>query len=255
MPKHYRRTAVVFSVPPRFVLSGNTELLTLPEKKKRILENIGTDEVLALEFSDVREMPPEEFLSLISRKYKPAYISCGFNYRFGKDGAGDTRLLYDFCRKNGIVFRCIPPVLSGGEAVSSTKIRSLLKDGRPEEANALLCEPFSFEAVIIGGRHCGRTIGFPTVNQRYPEALVQLKFGVYKTEVRLDCGSFEGITNIGIRPTFKSDYVISETYIKGFSGNLYGKRAEIIPIKFLREERRFSSLEEVKQQILIDIKS
>ncbi|MBR6564470.1 MAG: riboflavin kinase, partial [Clostridia bacterium] len=99
----------------------------------------------------------------------------------------------------------------------------------------------------------GRTLGFPTINQKYPEDLVKIKFGVYKTKVLIGERSYLGITNVGMRPTFESEYVISETYIKDFSGDLYGKDVKIVLEKFIREEIRFSSVEELKIQIEKDL--
>lgn len=255
MPDGYKKIAVTFALPPRAVLSGEAELLNMPEDKLRLLKENGIDEALSLDFLQVRNMPYTDFLQFILKSFNPALISCGFNYCFGKNAEGNTERLADFCRENGIIFKCEAPVTLGSETVSSTYIRSLLREGMVESAAELLSEPFSFKAEVIDGRRQGRTIGFPTVNQKYPEALVRLKFGVYKTEIALGADRYEGITDIGIRPTFRSDYVISETYIKNFSGDLYGKELRIIPKHFLREERKFSSLEEVKQQILIDIKS
>jgi riboflavin kinase/FMN adenylyltransferase len=107
---------------------------------------------------------------------------------------------------------------------------------------------------VIQGDKRGRTIGFPTVNQKYPEELVRLRFGVYKTKIEYNGKEYFGITDIGIRPTYKLDFIISETYIKDFSGNLYGEELRITPLEFLRDEVKFTSLEELKKQIAIDFK-
>lgn len=255
LPQDYRRIAVTFSVPPKAVLSGETELITTLSQKTDILKKIGINEILILDFLSVKEMSALDFLNCLYEKYEPCVISCGFNYRFGKNGEGDTETLKAYCKEKGIIFKCSQPVTVENETVSSTYVRSLLKNGEICRANQLLSQPFSFKAEVIKGRQQGRTIGFPTVNQKYPPELVKLKFGVYKTKVCFDGREYEGITDIGIRPTFHSDYVISETFIKDFSGDLYGKELQIIPQKFLREEIKFSSLEEVKKQILIDLKS
>jgi riboflavin kinase/FMN adenylyltransferase len=113
--------------------------------------------------------------------------------------------------------------------------------------------PFFFEAEVLQGDKRGRTIGFPTINQKYPEDLVKVKFGVYKTKVIADGKAYDGITNIGLRPTFESEYIISETFIKDFSGDLYGKTVKIVLEEFIRPEVKFGSLEELKQQIEKDI--
>lgn len=253
LPEDFRKIAVTFSLPPKAVLTGKSALITTKEDKCRILKSIGIDEILTLRFESVREMSPEEFLGFLKEKYDPKYISCGFNYRFGKMGQGDTSLLKKFCADNGIELKIAEPVKVGDDIVSSTFIRNLLSNGDVGMASSLLSEPFSFTATVIEGDKRGRTIGFPTINQRYPEELVKLRFGVYKTKIEIDNNVFYGITDIGIRPTYKSDYVISETFIKDFSGDLYGKTLRIIPIEFLRDEKKFSSLEELKKQIEFDI--
>lgn len=253
LPDDYRKVAVTFSLPPKAVISGERSLITTPDDKCRILKNIGIDEVFLLEFEEVRNMSPIDFLRFLKQKYNPELISCGFNYRFGKDGCGDSNTIKKFCMDNGIQLNITEAVMSGGDIVSSTYIRGLLRDGKVTAAARLLTEPFSFEAEVIEGDKRGRTIGFPTVNQKYPEELVRLRFGVYKTKIEIDGKMYFGITDIGIRPTYELDYIISETYIKDFSGDLYGKNLRITPLEFLREEKKFSSLEELKKQIKKDI--
>lgn len=255
LPQDCRKIAVTFSVPPKAVLTGKCELITSHEQKCEIFKKMGIDEILTLDFNEVRNMHALDFLDFINEKYNPCLFSCGFNYNFGKNGEGNTEILKAYCENHGITFKCSEPATIGDEVVSSTYIRSLLKNGEIRKANELLTVPFSFKAEVISGHQRGRTIGFPTVNQKYPENMVKLKFGVYKTKIRFDGKEYEGITDIGIRPTFETDYVISETYIKNFTGNLYGKELEIIPLKFLRGEKKFSSLEELKEQIKADLQS
>lgn len=254
LPKDYKKIAVTFKKPPRMFFEKKAELIMNYEDKCKALKELGFDEVLPLDFEKVKDTEPYDFLELLWQKYSPSVISCGFNYRFGKNGLGDTELLSRFCEEKGITLKISDAVLSDGEVVSSSKIRKLLKSGNIEKANELLYKPFSFSAQVVGGDRRGRTIGFPTINQKYPENLVTLKFGVYKTKVLFDGKLYEGITNIGIRPTFESHYVISETYIKAFSGDLYSKTVVIEPVAFLREEKKFASLEELKKQINEDIK-
>lgn len=249
LPDDCRKIAVTFSFPPK-----GGELIMTNEDKCRILKSIGIDEILILDFEKVRDIPAIDFLDMLCEKFKPAVFSCGFNNRFGKDAAGDTALLKSYCEKNGIDLKCAEPVMQDGRVISSTLLRELLKSGNIEKANELLYEPFSFTAEVIKGDRRGRTIGFPTVNQRYPENLVKLKFGVYKTKIIIDGKEYFGITDIGVRPTFKTDYVISETYIKDFCGDLYGKELKVIPLEFIREEKKFSSVEELKKQIAEDLR-
>lgn len=253
LPKDYKKVAITFRKPPKMVFEGKTELIMSLETRTQVIKSLGFSEVDCLDFNKVRETEALDFLEYISNKYNPKYISCGFNYRFGKGGKGDVAVLSEFCKQNGIELSVCEQVLVDGATVSSTLIRNKLKDGKIEEANALMPTSFSFMSEVIKGDRRGRTIGFPTINQKYPEDLVKIKFGVYKVKVVIDGEEYDGISNIGIRPSFKSDYVISETYIKDFSGDLYGKKVKIIPQKFLREEKKFASLEQLKKQIEKDI--
>lgn len=128
-----------------------------------------------------------------------------------------------------------------------------MRDGNIEAANSLLYTPFSYSGEVLHGDCRGRTIGFPTANQRFPESLVRPRFGVYAVKAEVDGHCYEGITDLGVRPTFKSDYVISETYLRDFSGDIYGKKLKISLLRFVRPEMRFSSLEALKKQIKADL--
>lgn len=254
LPDDMQKTAVIFALPPKALLSGAPRSIMTAKDKCAALKKIGIDEIFTLDFDRVKDMPPEDFLVFLKEKFSPDLISCGFNYHYGKNAAGNTQMLGDFCKRNGIEFNCHGAVSEDGEPVSSTRIREYLKNGEIESANALLTFPFSFTAEVISGDRRGRTIGFPTVNQRYPSELIPLKFGVYKSKIIVGKAEYDGITNIGIRPTFKTDYIISETYIIGFSGDLYGKSVTVEPLRFVRGEVKFSSVEELKRQIQNDIK-
>ncbi|MEE1239377.1 MAG: riboflavin biosynthesis protein RibF [Acutalibacteraceae bacterium] len=254
LPEEMRKTAVVFPLPPKAILSGEPCSIMTAEDKCTALKKIGIDEIFLLDFNEIKDMPPEDFLRFLKEKFSPDLISCGFNYRFGKKAAGNTELLREFCRENGIKFNCCGAVNEGEEPISSTKIREYLKNGEIENANKLIAFPFSFTEEVVSGDRRGRMIGFPTVNQRYPSELIPIKFGVYKSKIIVDGVEYDGITNIGVRPTWQTDYIISETYIIGFSGDLYGKEITTVPTRFVRKEVKFSSVEELKKQIERDIK-
>ncbi len=249
LPRQCKKVAVIFARPPKAEKVDGVKLIMTYEDKCRALKNIGMDEIVTLDFRRVCNLSPQDFLSYLQRTFSPAVISCGFDYRFGKDAAGDAALLQNFCKANDITLCCRPPVKEGEKVISSTMIRGLLKDGDIKAANALLSEDFSFEAVVVGGHRLGRTLGFPTINQVYPPELTPLRFGVYATEIILDGQTYRGMTDIGIRPTFETDYIISETYIHGFSGDLYGKTVRVKPLRFIRDEKKFSSINELKKQL------
>lgn len=252
IPDGYRKNALIFDIPPKCTQKGNVELLLTPSEKIERLENSGFS-VETLKFSEVKDLTAENFLELVKEKFNPALISCGFNYRFGNGGLGDTALLESFCKENCITLQLQPPVTDNGETVSSSLIRNALKIGEVSKTNRLLGYDFSFAAEVIKGDGRGTGLGFPTVNQKYPECLTTPKFGVYKTEITLDGKVFKGITNIGRRPTFPTDYIICETFIIGFKGDLYGKNLTVTLKEFLREEKKFFNEKELTAQVLSDI--
>ncbi len=250
----FKAVAVAFPEPPKSIISGDKRLLTSPIAKKKMLENEGIKEVFYLDFAKIRDNSPHEFLNFLKNEFDPAVICCGFNYRFGKNGEGDVLLIEEFCNKNGIEFIKAVPVDIDGVTVSSTYIRDLLEEGKISVANRLLGQPFGFFGAVIKGDRRGRTIGFPTINQLYPEDIAKVKYGVYKSETLVGGKKYNSITNIGIRPTYENGVVSAETYIIDFSGDLYGEVAYVQLIDFLREERKFSSIEELKENIENDIK-
>ena len=122
-----------------------------------------------------------------------------------------------------------------------------------EEANTQIFGGFGFTAEVIHGDARGKTIGFPTINQEYPEDLVLPKFGVYSSEIIIDEKTYKCVTNIGIRPTFKTEKVYCESYVIGFDSDVYGKYVTLKPKKFLRDEHRFAGLKELTNAIKKDI--
>lgn len=241
----YKSVAITFSSIP-FKKGGS--IMSAEEKREKLL-SLGIDEVRFLNFFEIKDLSPEEFLAYISQKNNIGKICCGFNYRFGKNAAGDTAFLNAWCKSRGIEFFECPAVLSGDTTVSSTYIKSLIENGQIEEANRLLEHNFGFTSKVLNGDKRGRTIGFPTINQLYPETLIAPKYGVYQTKVTVNGKSYNGVTNIGFRPTYITDYISAETYILDFSGDIYGQEVKTELISFLREEKKFSSLEQLKNAI------
>jgi len=151
----------------------------------------------------------------------------------------------------------VPEIKHNGVTVSSSVIRSYVEGGRISEANAMLGRPFSLTAEIIGGKRLGREWGFPTANQLFPTDSVKLKNGIYATVCTVDGNRMTSVSNVGVRPTISdeadSHAVNCETYIHGFSGDLYGKNVTVEFYELLREEKKFDSLDALKEQIGRDI--
>ena len=140
--------------------------------------------------------------------------------------------------------------LADGMVVSSTRILGLLRDGKVSEAHELLGKPFGFTSEVIHGAHLGNKLGFPTVNQIIPAELVYPKYGVYSTIAVVDGKEYMGVTNFGIKPTVSDDGTpVAETYIIDFDGDVYGKSLSLYFVERLRDEKKFSSLEELRANI------
>ncbi|MBQ6714299.1 MAG: riboflavin biosynthesis protein RibF [Clostridia bacterium] len=249
----YNIIAVTFNAPPKMHFDKSMGVLMQNEDRFNQLKELGVSEIYALDFNEVKSIEPYDFLQMINEKYLPRLFVCGFNYRFGRNAEGDTDTLKAYCEKNGIDLKVADSVDIDGQTVSSTLIRNLISEGDIERANTLLYKPFGFTAEVINGDKRGRNLGFPTANQIYPKEMQKLKFGVYRSRVLIDGIEYKGISNIGIRPTYRTEGPTCETYIYDFSGDIYGKYIRIEPLKFLREEQKFSTAEELKKAVLKDI--
>lgn len=223
-----------------------TEGIVLSEEEKiEKLLATGVDTVEILNFEDVKELSPRQFLDKLTDSGSVKRIACGFNFRFGKDAVGDTDFIRRYCEEKNLEFFRADEVQTNGITVSTTYIKKLLSEGRITEANDLLAVPFSFKATVIKGDRRGGTLGFPTINQIYPESKAKIKNGVYRTKVTIGMKTFDGVTDVGVRPTFERDIICAETYIIGFSGSCYGKDVKLQFLEFLREEKKFDSTEEL----------
>ncbi len=245
-------TVITFDVPP--AMRGKLEMLFTPSDKKECMTERGFS-VDTLRFSEVCSIEAEDFLAQIDEKYKPAYICCGENYRFGRGAAGDINLIKAYCDKNGIT-ACISPLVElDGVKISSSYIRGLIKEGDIARANRLLYKPFSIFGRVEHGDSRGRTIGLPTINFFYPENLVEPRHGVYGARLFIKGKEYSAITYIGKRPTYQLDRCICETNILDFTGDIYGEDIKVELLSFIREDKKFDSIEELKAQIENDIKA
>lgn len=253
------RTAVQGKTAGRFVSSGVFTFETSPsggpavltgEDKQEILRDQGIDLLYSFRFSDLRDMPAEKFVrEVLFEKCRAVRLCCGEDFRFGKGAKGDVSLLSRLCREHEAELTIVPPVLEAGEKISSTRIRAAVEAGDIPLANRLLGRPFGFSLEVIHGNHIGTGLGTPTINQALPEGFVLPPFGVYASWARVEGREYYGVTNIGVKPTVGSDRVLSETWMPDFSGDLYGRRVRLFLLQFIRPEKKFGSLEELKAEI------
>lgn len=229
----------------------NLHLLSVRMRDK-LLCGFGVDCIVEPEFASIRDMTPEEFAKdFLLGRLNAKMVFCGEDFRFGKKaaaGADDMRKLL-----SGAAELVVVPVLcEGGEAISTTRIRGLIQNGDISKANELLGRPFAIDFTVEHGRKLGRTWGLPTINQAFPENFVVPRFGVYASTAVIGGTEHVSVTNVGVKPTVGSSHVLAETYIQNFSGDLYGERVPVKLMEFIRGERKFGSVEELKAQIEAD---
>lgn len=245
---------MLFDKHPRNILSGdNVPCLLQKEKRDKMLSSLGVS-IFTVSFEEIKDMTPETFIrEILIKKFNAGMVSCGYNYRFGKNGLGDEKTLASACDKYGIKAVICPEFTLDGENVSSTYIRKLLSEGNIEKANRMLGFPFGFASEVFVGDRRGRLLGAPTINQFLPEDIQIPAFGVYASKVYTEEKEYIGVTNIGSRPTFDGKSVRSETYILDFKGDLYGQIVNIELYKFLRKEQKFADADALKTQISEDV--
>ncbi len=235
--------------PAKYFKQKCQYILSRDESVKKIRDT-GVKEIIELDFNRIANLTAEEYLCYLKKEFSPAYITTGFNHTFGKNKGGNAKFLLKNQEKFGYKYFCTPALKINGEIVSSTFIKKLLSEGKIEHANFLLNSNFLLEGTVIKGAQLGRTIGFPTVNIKYPENIVKIPFGVYSAKI----GNNQAMLNWGIKPTVNNTKTpVVEAHILNFSGDLYGKNIKLEITKKIRDEMKFSSLEDLKHQIEKDI--
>ncbi len=234
------------------IVGGKDEkgLFTLKEREE-IFKSAGLDFAFELPFSEIKDLSPQEFSELLIDEFRPTAFVCGDDFRFGKNACGSAQMLKQAGQVRVEVEKLIT---ANGEKISSSKIKTHLAAGQVERVNELLGEAFFLLGTVVKDRGVGRTIGFPTANIAYPKEKYPIKQGVYETRVCVSGKEYKAITNYGNRPTFDNDTIITETYLDGFSGELYGKELKIRFKRYLREIEKFESAEALRAQLGQDIR-
>lgn len=246
-----------FEVHPAVYLSSKSpELLISFEEKERILSSMGVDYFVLSDFSSIRDMSCEDYVDkILIKRLSAAFVICGFNYSFGKRASGDAALLRELLKSKGVRTEIVDEVRLSGQRVSSTAIRELLKNGDCELAARLLGGSFCIDSPVTAGKRLGRTLGFPTANQRLDPVRLKPKKGVYASTVSYNGRVYAAISNLGERPTVEDNGQYNcESFILGFNGDIYGCKIRTELLKFIREEKKFSSTEELREQIEKDLR-
>ncbi|MBQ8406612.1 MAG: riboflavin biosynthesis protein RibF [Clostridia bacterium] len=232
------------------IVGGKGDGVFTLEERREIFSKSGIDFCVQMEFAKIRNLTPEQFVSLLTEEFEIAAFVCGDDFLFGYKASGTPQTLKSITNKQVIVEKLFAV---DGEKVSTSSIKKLLSQGQIERANFLLGDRFFLKGKVTEGRKIGRTLCFPTANIDYPIEKYPLKIGVYETRVQIGDTEYKGITNFGARPTFDDKYVCTETYIDRFQGDLYGKTLTVQFVRYLRGVEKFSSVDGLKEQLKKDI--
>ena len=247
--------AFTFTDAPGKLLHLPVTNLSTPAQRTAWLMEAGADRVDMVDFTqDFADLSPEGFVDFLQQRYDIAALAAGFNYTFGKYGAGTAKTLQELGAEHGFQVIIAEPVLVDGEPVSSTRIRALVNEGRMEAARVLLGRPYTLTGAVASARHIGRTLGYPTANLETEEQLLPPD-GVYATLALVGGRERPAVTNVGRNPTVAGQSRTVETYILDEDLALYGSELSVAFLARLREERTFPSREALSEQIGRDVQA
>lgn len=234
------------SVPPA-IMGEDAE-------KFALMKELGVKAVLSLEFSSrLASMSPEEFIGELCSSCLVAQIAVGEDWHFGRGRAGNVETLRLLSCRYGFRVTAVPSILQDGERISSTRIREAVRAADFLQAAGMLGRPYRWKGPVIHGRQLGRLLDYPTANMR-PGCGLQPPHGVYAVRARVAGKKYGGVANLGVRPTVEGETgeLLLETHLFGHPGDIYGREMEVEPVRFLRPEIKFPSLEELKSQLARD---
>lgn len=249
-----KSAAFTFADVKRISKKSCSGALYSAEHRAKLLKKCGADFVIMPDFSEFASLAPSEFVALLKERYSACTLFCGEDYRFGKDAEGNVETLKELCNQHKIELFVEKKVKFLGEDISSSRIKEALLKGDVSLAQKLLGRAYSFKATVVGGEHIGSKRLYPTINQPLHADSVRIKNGVYASRALVGGKSYNAVTNIGTCPTVKNmSEAVAETYILDKNIELYGKSVEVELVEFLRDERKFESIERLKAQISADV--
>lgn len=249
-----RNVVITFEPHPRTVVSDfQIKLLTTLDEKSELLEQIGIDNLLVLNFSkEFSEQTSEEFITnILCNKIGVKHFIIGHDHRFGKNRNGNDNELIELGKKNNFTVETVESIKFADEIISSTIIRNALLNGEVKKANDFLGRNYCFHGTVVKGVSRGTILGFPTANIEVEDKNKLIpKNGVYIVKALIEGEVVYGVMNIGLRPTFADTLsVVIEAHLFEFDKNVYGKTIKIELIKRIRDEKKFNNKEELIYQI------
>lgn len=246
---------VTFDPHPRLVIypsDNSLRLLNTMDEKIELLAHFGIGHLLIVPFTtEFANLAAEEYIrDFLVGKIHPKKVVIGYDHRFGKNREGNMQLHEVMANRYGYSLEEIPPQLIDDIAVSSTKIRKALQEGKIGKATELLGYPYSVEGEVVKGKKMGVELGFPTANIQVRDFLKLIpENGVYAVKVHYTKDIFKGMLNIGFNPTFNGEHQTIEVNIFDFNKTIYGEKLKIEFVSFLRSEEKYNGVEELKAQL------
>lgn len=247
--------AVTFDThPDQLVVGSPVPLINSPADRAELMrQEYGIQEVIVAHFDDrMMKMPWEDFITeYLVKEHGAVHLVAGHDFHFGYMGRGNPERLKEKCAELGIGCDIMEKVERDGITVSSTYIRTLIRQGEMERAAEFLGHPHLLTDTVRHGKRLGSQLGFPTINLTFAPGVIVPEYGVYAARVTLPSGeSYPAVTNVGVRPTVDRDGGVTvESYLLGFSGDLYGQRVRVEFFRRLRGEKKFSDLEELRREV------
>ena len=253
-------TAIVFTFTnhPLSILNPEAAPLMIGSRslRREIFKSLGVDVLIEVPFTkEFSRKSPEEFLELLRDKIAPVFVVTGPNYTFGRFGRGNGRMLLRECDAYGFKAEVCQALTVDRKIVSSTRIRALIASGDLSGANELLGRLFTYAGTVVNGDRRGRKLGFPTANLEIPDGRAMLPNGAYVVRVTVRGENFNGIANVGDNPTFKAVKRRLEVFIDEFDADIYGEEIFVGFVSKLRDEKIFSSADELKAQLTEDLRT
>tara|TARA_B100000927_G_scaffold220309_1_gene180279 strand:- start:255 stop:1151 length:897 start_codon:yes stop_codon:yes gene_type:complete len=245
---------VTFDVLPKIYFNDSLKPIVSNKERNEIFESFSPQNLIHLNFDQFNKISSEDFSKFLDENLGIKKIVIGKDFKFGNNRSGDVNFLIDYFGENNVYL--LDDFLINNEKVSSTKLRYYLSTGEIDKANNLLGRDFSLSGNVIQGKQLGRELGFPTANLLLDEDVFLPTFGVYYGVIEVDTRKFNCIINIGLNPTVDTeDSVKIEAHILDFGDDIYQKDIKLFLKNFIRNEKKFNNIDELKNQIMKDIDS
>lgn len=254
-----KSAVITFKDHPLCYLQNRTpQYIVSLEDRLSLIEKQGIDYAYVLDFDEtIADAIAYDYLkNILVANFQPKFITTGFNHYFGANKLGDASFLRAYQNDFDYKYFEIPPITFNNTLISSSKIRQMISEGQTENIPNLLGEYFYVKGRVITGNRIGRTLSYPTANLKYPADIIKVSKGVYAALVEVDGKTHKAIANLGKRPTIEGDHsLLLEAHLLDFNDNIYDKDIKVSFVKKLRNEQKFSSLPDLKSQLVKDEQS